>query len=312
VTDFPDWLPPAAQALEDYFGLSTQIAALIATGSPTGAPGGVPLLANPLELYNFNGSSSFGQGVTQTATNINGQTTTPVGLYMMYEISAEIHTVSAPVNPICTITMNWTIDSGGLYTCYREQWNVFTGTSPGVQIAGSGPCYGPYLTVSVTNWDTGAMLIDGIGIVVHSRPYFAGSSDWRTYYNGTTMPSPYSLGLINAPGSGKGGENFDGTAGLAYQLSLAANSDTYYLCGLYNGQIDFNCSNLPAGVSVNPVIAIPINGHHLSIGGTLVGAGAAAFGSWQMPRHQLALEVKNTNGAASVVSFLLQETGRAF
>lgn len=66
--DYPDWQTPYAHAnamKNAQLGVTTEIAALVATGSPTGTPGGAPIVHNKQSLI-LQANAGLGQGRTDS------------------------------------------------------------------------------------------------------------------------------------------------------------------------------------------------------------------------------------------------------
>lgn len=126
-------------------GVTTEIAALLASGSPSGAPGGIPLISNSVALIN------------QGNTLLTAASSTTLGPFTVtgiaYEIMIGIQQLAAAsyASPV-GITLNWFDSATGIQTRSRTWW--LPGVSTGFQqYVGHGMAKGNELEIVVANSD---------------------------------------------------------------------------------------------------------------------------------------------------------------
>lgn len=172
--DYPDWSPPAEQMLEADYGVTQQIAALIATGSPTGSPGGVPLLNGAKQAY-----------IQQNHVVPSGLFSSPIvpltapGYFAHFEALAN----AASTNPFFGIEMRW-LDPTANFIMGSEKWVIpASSVAAGAVVVGKGPIKGTQLEVLIDNFDpVNTMTIQAL--VLETTQYIA-RDDWRSIVHGS-------------------------------------------------------------------------------------------------------------------------------
>ncbi|SRR6266568_5465589 len=157
--DYPDW------------GGEHALAALLAAGTVSGNPGGIPLLLRPVTIIN--------QLAPLTVNASNNRFFGPFTVNQpSYDIGFSLHT-SSGVAIINQIIMEWSDSMSGLIV-ERNTWYVWAGTvaNPHV-IRGSGPCAGNTLSVTINNLNpVNGETLDNITLLGTSQ--LRGRHDWRT------------------------------------------------------------------------------------------------------------------------------------
>jgi hypothetical protein len=292
--DYPDWLPPAQQMLEAYFGVTNQLAALIATGNPNGAPGGVPLLAQPEQIYFSNTVIPLAAGVQgQVIDDVNGQALHAMSAFLSYEIRVVPEGFNVAGTPFLTFFLSWYGDNTTNYKLYEECWTVPSAQFGNQAIVGTGPVRGAYLQVTVCNEDSvNAQGVSQFIIYGNSRPCPVAQSDWLTLI----PTSPVSTYAVPAGGTGS-----DGCLGTFTHLQPVS-SNTAFIFGLYNGLVEMTVEM--AGTSTNFSIT-PLAFLH-GIGLTEVDNAFAFTGPFTVsttllaPRSPLILKLANADAAHTI------------
>lgn len=278
VTDFPDWMSVAQQN-----------AALQATGIVTGTPGGVNLLAVPVEVTASTPITVPAATVGQVV-NLAGNAVTFVNNYLTYEIHARFSSVSASTVPFSTFLLTWYADAAASVPLYRERWTVATNAvSGGTSIFGTGPVRGAYMQLTVTNEDpTNAMTINGLQIVLNSRPFPNISPDWRTVNPQESIPS-YLVPTI--------GNSDDGILGIVSAVSIPANTTDNFVFGLFNGSVSVTVEAPGAGtinLAVTPTAFVSGSGGRSQVGNALsFTSGGSQSEMLNLPRSNLILQCAN-------------------
>lgn len=296
-SDWPDWMTTAQQELSGFAGLSTQIAALIATGNPSGAPGGVPLLGAPALLYNYSVTAPANTGTTGILTQNGGAAVVNMGNYLSYDIDVVVQCNAAEPSPFVLWHFDWCLDAAGTVVAYSEAWGQPC-SAAGQRMFGNGPVRAQYLKVSVgTTGSTNSFNINNFQLMATSRPYVGDNPDFRTNAP-TALPGFASNGL----GANIGDGVLGGVTGAAN--NLPANSTTLYCSGLYAGGVNVNI--LPpvalANVTYTPMIWLPGIGL-VQISGSTAITNAAFFAFTQTMRYAFISRFVSTNGAAQSVNF---------
>jgi hypothetical protein len=186
----------AQQMLDANQGVTTELAALIASGNPSGSPGGVPLIIGATPLLQQAGVVNLGPGVTDTL----GPFTVGQIAYETYFEAQE--TVQGPIGSggtpgaVITITLSWRDSATGLQLGL-EAYNVVPAAPSSVQphiVHGRGPSRGDQLTVTITNNDSVNVAV--LATVLETSRVFS-AAQWQTSqpsgvtFTGFTTPNYY-------------------------------------------------------------------------------------------------------------------------
>lgn len=241
-TDYPDWMGTGQLVADGNSPLAKQIAAYLATGNPTGLPGGVPLLGAP-ENLSMTGTGVIAAGANQVAVPLNSANINNVGGFLSYYVHIRATCNSASTVPFLTYILTWYQDSAGSVPLYRERWTLAQNAlSGGTSVFGVGPVRGAYLGVTCTNQDTvNSQTINGMQFTFSSRPSPSLQPDWRTVNPTSSIPG------YTVPGHGN---SDDGVLGLFAIASLAASTTDNCVFGLFNGQAQLTVT-VTAGTSPN-------------------------------------------------------------
>ncbi|SRR5579871_606864 len=305
--DLPDYMPESQAmgvAFNDTIG---QLAALIATGSAAGAPGGVPLLGLPVELYNVSNQNLPANTAGTIVQNSQATNLTDMGNYLTYDVHGRMGGVGGEPSPFTLVHMKWFLDPAGTVQTWADDWCIPTAVGS-VGFLGAGPVRGRYLEMTIdTTGSTNAATLTSFQLAGTSRPYPGGSADWRTFATNTPIGfAAFTAGL---------GDTFDCLlGGVTPGANNIAVGTTKYCCGLYNGAVNVVANtalvNL-AGVTLIPSIFVPGIGL-TQIGGVLTFAAAAVEFSLSMPHYPLVLHFNSTAGGALSCDFNVNGTGRSF
>lgn len=240
--DYPDWMGTGQLVADGNSPLAKQIAAYLATGNPTGLPGGVPLLGAPENLA-MTGSGVIAAGASQVAVPLNSANINAMGNFLSYEMHLRATCNGASTVPFLTFLLTWYQDLAGTVPLYRERWTIAVNAlSGGTSIFATGPVRGAYLGVTVTNQDgTNSQTINGMQFTFSSRPCPSLQPDWRTVNPNATIPG------YTPPTHGN---SDDGVLGLFSIANLAANATVNLVFGLFNGQSEL-VTTVTAGTSPN-------------------------------------------------------------
>jgi hypothetical protein len=249
-----NWTPSPEQAAQQIasLGLATHAEQVVQeTSIPTNiSTTGVPLLAAPL-VQSASGTPVNIPAVAsnQVITFTPGGTVIPVGGNISYEASLRANSNAASTVPFLIWTFAWYADAAATILLYQEKWIVANNSvSGGTSVNATGPCRGAFLKVTVTNLDaTNAQTLNGMHIVLSSRPSPTQQPDWRT--NDPTLSIPNYV----APNAN---DVTDGVLGY-FTGTLAAGLQTNLICGLFNGLVQINYLSItPASASI---LATPAN-----------------------------------------------------
>lgn len=289
--DLPDWMSPAQSMLQTYFGLSTQIAALIATGNPFGAPGGVPLLAAPVTIYNAPATLAAG-AVNEIIDDVNGQTVHNMEAFLSYEIAISQACDATADSPFILYQFSWYADAAATILVYQESWSLPGASNRAIEYIGSGPVRGAYLVITQTNFSSvHNQYVTTFAVLGNARPSPMLQPDWRsTNISGAVVP-----GYLPA----SYGRNVDGVLGYA-SGSIPFNDTQYLLFGLYNGQVELSWgfSGSSGPVLLTPTVNI-YGAPTLLAGGPETSVAANASGSQIVTCSRTPLIVQLINQAAS-------------
>jgi hypothetical protein len=159
--DVPDFMPQSQQFLNLYLGVTTQIAALIATGNPQGNPGGVPLLAlNNLLDRQVNAAIAHGAQYQSPPLQVNQPS---------YDFALSLTFPAGTTAPWLMVVLEWTDSAMNIGFLTKETWFLPGGNSGICEYAGRGITKGDSLTVTVANLDTAQAATFTYAITQHSR-----------------------------------------------------------------------------------------------------------------------------------------------
>lgn len=268
-------------------GVTTEIAAMIATGSSAGSPGGAPILRKTDSL-NFGSSATLTPGlgvilVNNVAVNQPG-----------YEMLLNLWTNSGtqPTTPFATVIVNW-FDASSGFSIEADIFVIACGQNSANSLLAylSGPCKGDILNVQIINLDGAQNMQLSYAINANSHIYT---------WNRILQPTYASLapnGFTNPNGTPAAG--LLGIAG----PSIAAGAISTRLLATWNGKAKLNFD--AAGQSNTYLVTLQDPASLYS--GTASGnffvfnsspAGSSFYGDVQMPNGPVLLTVKNTGAAA--------------
>lgn len=293
--DYPDWMAPGQQMLESFFGVTGQVASMIATGSPSGAPGGVPLL----NLFKSIGSDTLqviNGGASRTV--LFGAFNQPYFEgYIQLANQGAANTLSVPV----TVLFRWQ-DAGG-NDIEVDKFTAYAGQQGNFHFIGfHGPNKADACTVTIINGNAtaGNSIIFSIFGYVSSRPipdFTAYSLNWEA--------SPYSqFGPVVMPTDHTVTPSSDIFADIASSTlaSINAATNTVYLLPLMTGQA-FVQGSTSSGTTDFQVTVSPASDALLAATAQLVNVKTDATGllapvQFFMPPVQCTLTLHNANAAA--------------
>jgi hypothetical protein len=277
-------------------GLAAQIAAAIATGNPLGTPGGVPLLGQPVQLYNYSIASIAANAHNVPILNAPaGQQVINMSNYLSYDLDAIVLCNAAETSPFALWVFNWCLDAGGSNIAYTEVWGA-AATVAGLEMTGNGPVRAQYLSISLSiPGSTFPMQLSQFMLTATSRPFVGDNPDFRT---NSSQPPGYA-----APGLGANvGDNILGGITGAVN-NIPANASANYVCGLFCGGINVNIQAVGlANVTYTPSIWLPGVGF-IPISGSGAITNNASFAYTQVVRYPFIARFTSTNGAAQTLNF---------
>lgn len=282
--DVPDWMPESQQFLNLYLGVTTQIAALIASGNPAGNPGGVPLLAlnNVLDKQTSKVLTP-GASYASPVLSINQPS---------YDFALTLSFPAGTTQPWIEVVLAWndsTIPAGALST---ERW-FLTGSSRGSSTyGGRGLTKGDSLQVVVTNLDTVKSVTFSYGISQHSR--LVQRDDIRTI-----AFAPPGDALVAAPA-----DIPNLVLGIMEAVALANAGNAQFYLPLYAGKVLVAVQEQPACrivirhpvASFDPVNVLPTD---IIFDSGAIAANAAFSAVVTLPRSQCVVEIINNSGAVN-------------
>jgi hypothetical protein len=273
----------AQQFLNANQGVTTEIAALLASGSPSGAPGGVPLLHGYDLLIN--------DTATAHLTIAAGATAFPTVALKKpgYLISIAGEMAASGTVPFLEVTPIWYDSNVGAAAGQgysQESWWVpMSDTVATMYTYGKGPTKGNELQLAIKNLSSQSA---SVYLLLGETTQHIARDDWRsgvlTGVPGyTSAPNQNPLGLILAGG---------GPAGQIFTVS----QQYIYLLPLYSGQafIDFNG---PGTQSELTVAVADLNGNYMF--SDVVGLGQGSNpgvnyrGTFYLPRQPCQLYIAN-------------------
>jgi hypothetical protein len=282
--DVPDFMGEAQQFLNVYLGVTTQIAALIATGNPAGNPGGVPLLVlNNLLDRQINKTILHGGNYTSPGLTINQPS---------YDFVLSLTYPAGTTRPWLMVQFFWTDSAMGTGFLTEETWFV-TGGSQGIcQYSGRGLTKGDNLQVIITNLDTAQTVTYTYAITQHSR--IVARDDIRA----TVFNSP-GTSLVAAPN--------DLSANILAEceaVALGAGANTTFYMPLYAGRARLMVPEQAvsrvivraAAATFDPNFTMPTD---TMFDSGQIAANAGFSAAITLPRMVCALQVFNSSGAAA-------------
>jgi hypothetical protein len=282
------------EMLHSNIGVTTEIAALLATGLPGGNPGGVPLL----NLYDSLADASGSVITTGNAITLGPFTVSEIAYEFVLQLATLQNTAIAPVN----VGFIWTDSTSGLETA-NQQYSMYAaytgGSGPAHLIEGHGPSNADTLTVTITNSGTASVTVS-YGLLQSSRPYMR--HEWRTQPAGafTTITFPTMTFISCDPA----------TNILAGQVSSSLNNSSItYLLPFYVGTAQFW-----GGIAVDTNAGVfEIIDTLRTLSSTLLTrmkVGTTSFGNIgdvaptpiSLPRDQCQLQMSNLTATASTMT----------
>lgn len=172
-TGFPDWTTEQA------------LASLIAGGSVSFTPGGVPLLHGYDTVQGPNATTA----IPANSAAFSGGNFAKPGYYI--SVSVTVANAGATI-PFCAIQLLWQ-DASATVTLHQETW-VIPATSSGTHLVmGAGPVRGPHLSLKFTNLDPAFAMTATYTILETTQAQTR--DDWRGLSGGTvpgfTQPSQF-------------------------------------------------------------------------------------------------------------------------
>jgi hypothetical protein len=266
------------------------MAALIATGSATGTPGGTPLLHG---LVNRLNATSGGIGTLAVAANTTifpfvGGITKPGYIISINPVIAAAGTT----RPFLGVQMIWKDTVTGLGTA-KETWYV-PATAGGVEIYGKGPTKGGQLSIGLQNFDPANPMT--VSMAFWETTHHVPRDDWR---------SGNANGIVIA---GAVAANADPFAGLLINNSgtLGPNSGVGFSMPLYAGKASFTIFLAQAGsVEFNALTPLGFGGYAGNNLGLIQTAGStsSSFSTEQdMGRWPIVVQLSNNTAVNSPYS----------
>lgn len=269
-------------------GVTTEIAALLATGSPSGTPGGVPLLHGYQLVANNSTWTAAASGSFFSPVN------TLAGPAYQFAIRVTISSAAASV-PFPRVVLSFLTAASSGVKVDEVDFYVPATSAGSYWIYGAGPAPTPFVQVQIQNLDNTFTL---------SGQYLLGTStlqrarhDWRSLPGGTVpgynLPPVFNgnaLLLGASPGVG---------------TSVPANGQVSYLLPLYAGQAIFNAQ---LNITPNPAALYQVlmptgvlsanNVFVFELGTTATFLTSEPFA---LPRCPCILQITNNNGVSAIV-----------
>lgn len=285
--DVPDFMPESQQFLNLYLGVTTQIAALIATGNPAGNPGGVPLLALN-NLLDKQLGKTIPHGTNYTSPNL------PIN-QPAYDFALQVTYPAGTTNAFLMVQFVWTDSAIGTGFLTTETWFMVGGSQGLIQYSGRGLTKGDTLQVIITNLDTAQTATITYGITQHSR--VLPRDDIRTT-------------IFNNPGAAFTAAPSDlpsSVIAMAQAVSLAANSSFTWYLPLFAGLAQLLVPEQVASRVILNAPAALIDPNATIVQNVLLDTGAIAANAGfnamvVLPRQVCTLRLFNASAAAATVS----------
>lgn len=286
-------LTVAKDMLHANAGVTTELAALLATGSPAGAAGGMPLLRYTNQVGTAAGTSLPGGGPAQTLVNQAGITQPG------YEgfITAWFPASAGVTIPFISVVFSW-VDSASGYTVKAQYFTLTTGANAGASIAYylNGPCYGDKLIITALNLDP-AVAADINWVINQTSHIFETDKIVQPQYATANAP-PGFLNPNGVPGLG-----VIATIVAALTPGQTANR----LMAVYSGKVLLSVDNLGNANACRIRLLDPSNGviygsgsANQSFHSNLVAAAASESIELGLPRGPVVLELHNNGGTGNI------------
>lgn len=221
-----------------------EVAALIASGSSTGTPGGSPLLHGKNVLMNFTGGNTFTLG--PGASSFPFTTLTRPG----YTIAIMATTPAGTAIPFVQIQTFWKDSTSGGTQVADEFWFIPAVTSGAGSYwhYGKGPTKGDQLTVGITNLDTVQTMTIQL-LLIENTQYIA-RDDWRGMGGGSVN---YNQGA--SPGG-----SLSTLCLISDRETINAGVDKVYLMPLYAGEVVLQFATSSGTMVVNVGVPVQLPG----------------------------------------------------
>jgi len=281
----------AEDMLQANAGVTEQIAALLASGSPSGPIGGVPLLRYTQNLGMGTATPVAGAGGTATLLNA-----APINQPSI-EASFQLNYVSNGNTPFMTLLFTWA-DSQGNVTTKQVQYVMTIGPSTApITYYFNGPCFGDLLTIVATNNDPTAANTADLTWAVNQTSHVYLTDKIIQYAYPATAP----VGFTNPNGVPSVGM-------IATTVpTIAAGANSVRLIAVYNGKVGIAVDNL-GGANVCRVRVLDPTGNVYGSGNvnqSFFSANVAAssgnyYPDVTLPRGPVTLELHNSGTSGSI------------
>lgn len=277
----------AQDMLHNNNGVTTELAALLASGSPSGNAGGIPLLRY---------TNNLGSGNPVTLTSglavqlLNKVPITQPGYEALFALNLP---AGSGTNPFASLILNWFDSVTGLNI--KSVFYILTagnGPSNSLNFYINGPCYGNQLSASITNLDS----INNMSL------------SWAMNQTSHVFQTDKIVQPVYAQTAPITFTNPSGTPGLgliaASQPTLAAASSTSRLLAVNSGRALLSVDNVGGANSMWARLQDPAN-LYSSLGAygepiLVVGAGAAGQVEFGLPRGPMLLTIRNNGASGSI------------
>jgi hypothetical protein len=282
--DYPDDMAVSQQMLSEFFGVSSQVAALIATGQPGGAPGGVPLLNFANVIVNL-GTTSIG-----TSESVFPSTGTYAISQIGYEGQIDIQTGNAGAT-FLGISLQWS-DPGGVAIANDTFWLAVPGGTNENTVRFSGPTKGQQLQIFMES-STGTVTVNNLRMDQTSRVYI--NDRWYSRNFSGTFP-----GFANIPQA-----DISANTIAAISVSIPTVTTSSWLLPMYTGRAALIAQTLSGAADLAISIA-NASDTHITNGFVYTALSDATGRVYQpllvLPRAECQLNLRNTNAAAETVT----------
>jgi len=264
-------------------GVTTELAALIASGSVTGTPGGVPLLSNAAQLISYGGTITG-------STNMTLATVTQIS----YDGFIEFGTASAGPGYLC-VSLQW--ESAGGYVFVENYYLICGSTGSPATVYFRGPCKGESLLVTLSfNSGITSVVINNFYMYQNSRPF----TQDRWYSDGqSTITYP---GFTNTAV----GMNMDNILHISDPNIAASGSITYPL-PMYCGRCSISGAT-PSNTTNYQMIIEAVSDFNNANSGVPIfnefsnASGIISIQDQYLPKAQCQISLRNNAAAAETVN----------
>lgn len=285
-----------AQMLHSGQGVTTELAAILASGSPAGTPGGTPAIAFHRQILftGFNIAVPVGTPYVQTLTGVTG--TGYDGGVVVYAAAAAF----------CSVDMSWQDQSTGQELAH-EQWWIVPGKSAAPQVVElRGPTEGNQLEITITAYTAGITI--SAGFFQNSRAYTR--HDWRS--TGWTQSFNAGANITTAPGVIPAVIMPSLVLAKIPSVSIAAATTNFYMLPLFAGRVRLLGFTASKTTDLRIVIFDYADNQSVTGADLIVSAESDANGNvfveCSLPRSQCVLQVTNNNaGAQNVIIGMVTE-----